>query len=545
MSDAPGDRPGAAWGWQERLPAVVLFLVNPLLLLPFFADPDLPRWLLVAASLAVALPFDAGRRRLLPGLARELWPLAALAALIAGHLAAGSPVAEGSRWLVLVALGAVAYAWGRSLDPGGRERCLTLLESAAAAVGAYAVAQAFGWDVIAYPAESWVYRVVTTFGHRNFTATFLMTAVFASLARREVGPRPRVFLAVAGLGLLATGSRFPILAAGAALVVHLGRRRGARRAALVAAAAVVAIVALAVARGEVATALGRTESVVLRSHLFRSLLTLAGEHPFLGGGPGEVARAVPAVVGPATPEHGANLVFLHAHHLPADLAIDLGLVGLALFAVFLAPLYARLVRAGWRTWGWLVWGHLAWVVVNLYDVAFFTYPGWLALWPLLGIVRSDLDDRPPEGVDSRCSHWAGATAGVVAVACLLGLARMAWSSHLCATAAAAHAARQMTAAAAGYEAAARCWPLPLEQRYRRASATLDAGLVDAAIAELTALETQAPAFASVRHLLALAYARRGELGQALTWVDRHLAAHPGDAAAAADRQRLLATVPQL
>ena len=409
----------------DRWPLAFLFLVNPLLLLPFVADPALARWLVAAAVLAVVFLVSAQSRLAVAATWTETWPLVGLAGLLLWHMGRGAPVAEGSRWLVLVVLGGLTYAYSRGLDRASRDRGLELMVMAGGALGVYAVLQAAGWDVLRYPAESWMYRVVTTFGHRNFTAAFLLATVFAALSRADrTGTKNRAFspfLWPILAGLLATGSRFPIVAAAVVVVVSLVRRRVLRTRSLVV-VVVVAVLAVGVLiSSNLGWVVSRMETISLRAELYRTMVPLLGGQPLFGGGAGAFASAIPELAGPTTAQASANLAFLHAHLLPAELQIELGLAGILLAAAFVAPLYLGLVRQGWRRWDWLVWGHLAWLVVSLYDTAPFSYAGWISLWPMLGFIRSDLQGEATNAIAKTAVRRAFGWLAVPAVCLCLSL----------------------------------------------------------------------------------------------------------------------------
>ncbi len=522
----------------ERLPQLILFLVNPLLLLPFVTDQALLRWLLVAASLAVALLASGALGARMWRHRAEVWPLAALTLLLIVHLARGAPVAETVRWLVLIVLGGVTYLYCRTLGSSGRDTSLRLLVMAGGAIGAYAVLQAVGLDVVPYSAESWMYRVVTTFGHRNFTATFLVVVLFCALQLHQdrgnsPGRWPLISTVLIYLGLLATGSRFPILAATVALAMHFGIKKTMRWVAVVLMLVLAIWTAVIFARGELGAVVTRTETLFLRADLYRSMTPLMVAEPVVGLGPGGFARGVGEVIGPRMPEDTPGLVFLHAHLLPAELVIDLGVIGLVFALCFVLPAWMGLVRR--RRLGWLGWAHLVWLVINLYDVSFFSYAGWVTLWPLLAFLRTE---GPLPAAEAPAPGWFGRGLLIVLmVGAVFVLAPMVRSSHYSFLGATALVSDRGPAAVSAYERADDIWSLPLEDRYRQAVATLKAGEAVLATQRLLAVESEAPGFSAVRYNLAMAYARLEQESEAAVWNDRHLDLHPRDQGALDARER--------
>ncbi len=437
----------------------------------------------------------------------------------------------------MIVLGGLTYLYCRALGPEDRDASLGLLVMAGGAIGAYAVLQAAGLDIVPYTTESWMYRVVTTFGHRNFTATFLVVVLFCGLRLHQergvgAGRWPAISMGLIYLGLLATGSRFPILAATVALAVHFGLTKRLRWVAAAAFLIFATWTTLIVARGELGTIVTRTETFVLRADLYRSMAPLMFDEPVVGRGPGGFARAVPEAIGARLPADVSGLVFLHAHMLPAEIVIDFGVIGLGLAFVFVLPIWMGLIRRGVAGLGWLGWAHVVWLVINMYDVSFFSYAGWVTLWPLLAFVRAEDPSGSAESARRPSSVFVRGVLVVLMVGAVFVLAPMVRASHLCFRGAVALAADRGIAAAEAYELAADIWPLPLEERYRMAVATLKAGRDTLAVERLTAVESEAPGFSVVRYNLATAYARLEQFDEAAVWNDRHLDLCPWDSCCA-------------
>ena len=153
---------------------------------------------------------------------RDLLPLLGVVVATVLHLVAGAPRPESTRFVALVTVGAACFAYFRAVDEESQRLGLRLMTLSASVLGIYAVAQALGFDFFHYPSESWMYRVVTTLGHRNFTAVFLLVSLFVALDLRETCVQrtsgsaamerwATIALMPTYLGLLATGARFPIL----------------------------------------------------------------------------------------------------------------------------------------------------------------------------------------------------------------------------------------------------------------------------------------------------------------------------------------------
>jgi tetratricopeptide (TPR) repeat protein len=263
------------------------------------------------------------------------------------------------------------------------------------------------------------------------------------------------------------------------------------------------------------------------------MLPILLERPLLGLGPGGFAHRIPEQLARTAPERDTDLVFLHAHLLPAELLMELGLIGTGCILLFVAAVYRAAWRNGYRCRSWLVWAHGAWLLTNLYDVNFFTYAGWVTLWPLLAVLQTAPAGAAasippaPTGVPGRIV----ATLPLALTAVLL--VRLVTSSFLCHQALWLARGSWHAAAAQRYQVAAAAWPLPVQERYRAALAELSAGSSERCVEQLMALEEQAPAFAASRYNLAIALAKLGRHPEALAWMRSHLETHPNDTRAMA------------
>ena len=540
------------------LPLWIVLVANPLGIFRFVADPALLRWWLAAVAILLAIALSRPLRQRMTDRWRDLLPLLGVVLATVLHLAAGAPRAESTRFVGLVIVGVACFAYWRAMDEESQRLGLRLMTLSASVLGVYAVAQALGFDFFHYPSESWMYRVVTTLGHRNFTAVFLLVSLFVALDLREatggsvaVGRWATVALAPTYVGLLATGARFPILMASVGLLVAARRQRAARTVATALGAALAVWLALIVGRGEVGSVLTRTETFGVRADLYPATGVLALESPFLGQGVGSFSHGIPQELAGRGVGRSPDLVFLHAHNLPAELVVELGALGLLCAAwlpakVFLSALRRRTGRA-WRMGvgggggDWLVWALCGWLVTNLYDVNFFTYAGWVSFWPILGVVArrygsagassSAPAEAPRAPVVALC-------AGLLAVSVLL--LPMVASSYL--------TRRALLAADLGLlDQERRLWleaeslgPLELEHRYRAAVSRLSpSGPGEEGVRLLEEIESDAPGFSAVRFNVAMGLAGLGRYREALEWIDRHLAAYPGDPRAIEARVALL------
>jgi hypothetical protein len=453
-------------------------------------------------------------------------------------------VAESTRTLALVISGAATYLFFRATGHEGRDRGQLLFALAGSLVALYGLLQAAGIDFLGYSPESWMYRVVTTLGHRNFTAVYLVVSLLVVLdLSRRLGSGHRLILVAICLiycGLLATGSRVPIAIATVALLRLLWLKTSARRAAIVAVILLCGWLGVIVARGELARVITRTETLEIRQDLYTAMLPLLSEQPLIGLGVGSFAHRSPMQLAGVSQDRKPELVFLHAHLLPAEIQIELGLVGLAASLVLLVPVYFRVLRSGtWRR-SWLVWAHGAWLLTNLYDVNFFFYAGWVTLWPLLAWLRSEADQAAPVSSDEPASWFRRAVFAAPLLVVAATLILTCRSSNLSARAFQVTVRKQAKEAATLYQRAERVWPLPLQQSYRAAVATLDAGLPEIAERQLREVERRAAGFSAVRYNIGVALAQQQRHDEALIWIRSHLDLYPGDITAKEGLIRLVA-----
>jgi O-antigen ligase len=146
------------------------------------------------------------------------------------------------------------------------------------------------------------------------------------------------------------------------------RRHGLRRYAILAAAAIIVLAVLWLTLGGIRVE--RSVSIAQRASLWRDVLVLIAENPWLGVGFGQLNFAWTLTPLPAR----APDVFDHAHNLPLHLAAELG-IPIALTIVTLATLAIYLsMRHSRAQWRWIAFGVIA---VALWH-SLFEYPLWFA-----------------------------------------------------------------------------------------------------------------------------------------------------------------------
>jgi hypothetical protein len=227
-------------------------------------------------------------------------------------------------------------------------------------------------------------------------------------ARAALGPCAGALVALVGLvpSMPAAGPARPALAlaglgAGLALAVVLARLRAMAAVALVLGGVLGGCLAVAVAAGGVGDAarfVANTRITLAspdRSGAVGAALRVAAEHPLTGAGPGQADLR-------ARGADGGTRIFGYAHNEYAQVAAELGLVGLALLAALLVAL-ARLLWSA-RAAGPPVEG---WAGVVAATVAFAVHSGFDFVWHLPAVV---LTVTLLAGVILPAPHGAGARA---------------------------------------------------------------------------------------------------------------------------------------
>ncbi len=316
-----------AWAAAARggTRAVDLVVVTGLLLVALATAPRPARPRPTAALVAVA------------GL--ELW-------LLAAGTRDGAVDLATLRVPALVLIAVLAVLATRRLD--GRQRatvvgCLVLVGTVQAGVAVGQVALAWSAGPIDLPP-----RATGLVGNPN--ALGVVLAATGALTLRALAHRPtrllRAALAVQAAGLLLTGSRLALLVAMLVLVV-CAPRRVPRPVAVAAAVWALAALAVVVARFAV--------TGWDRAGLWAAALREIARHPLAGRGAEPVVLDVPgSPVGPTT----------HAHNEVLQLAVEYGLVGVALAALSVV----LAVRSPGRSDRWLVAATGALLAGGLADV---------------------------------------------------------------------------------------------------------------------------------------------------------------------------------
>jgi hypothetical protein len=206
-------------------------------------------------------------------------------------------------------------------------------------------------------------------------------------ARAALGPCVGALVALAGLvpSMPAAGPPRPALAlaglgAGLALAAVLARLRAVAAVALVLGGVLLgclAVAAVAGGVGDAARLVAETRITLAspdRSGAVAAALRVAAEHPLTGAGPGQADLR-------SRGAEGGTRIFGYAHNEYAQVAAELGLVGLALLAVLLATLARLLWRA--RAAGPPVAG---WAGVVAATAAFAVHSGFDFVWHLPAVV---------------------------------------------------------------------------------------------------------------------------------------------------------------
>lgn len=370
-----GSEPFSRWGWAA------LFILVPLAVNPFSKwqyEPDKAALvLLLASALAGWTVARGGWPR--PVVPVERWLAAyvgvrwlSTARSVLPHWSLwGDPAYGDGLWLLLA--GALIFGQARRqlTTPARRAYVLDAILTGSALVAGYALLEALGLDVLGLGTDKVTGRVASTQAHANFLAAYLAMTLPLALGRWLVIPAQRVWLAglliVQGAALLLTYSRTGWLAAGCGVAVVLlswlwrhDRRRVAAWLAAGLAAGVIALVVLALLPplpGDAPHAL-QTFTSLLRWKGATAQIRLLGweasveairARPWLGSGPATYRAVLEWVLPPElAPFQGASALGGRPHNVYLEVAVESGLVGLALYLGLLAaivrPIGGVLVR---------------------------------------------------------------------------------------------------------------------------------------------------------------------------------------------------------
>ncbi len=301
-------------------------------------------WVLVARAMGRLAPL---RWPLLP-------PLAALAAWTAvAALASARPVESLIEARTVLNFAAIFVLVAALPDPGAARRFTTWLVLAlagAAVVGIVQVGVCPGPDYYA-PAISPLWRFTRKCARaRGFFSIYMtlagalamsVTAALPRLARlggdlRWLGPAWLVS-ATALMLTYVRGAWIGFAAGALAAVAGLGRRGLAIAAALLLLGGVL-VAALPTVRDRVASIGDPTNDTVRdRMAMMEVGLRLAGEHPLTGIGPGQLRHVYPTIAPPEAMRRQTS----HVHNTPLQLALALGVPGLAAWLWVLVAFFRR------------------------------------------------------------------------------------------------------------------------------------------------------------------------------------------------------------
>lgn len=398
--------------------------------------------------------------------------------------------------------------------------------------------------------RSWAPRSRGPFVHPNLCGTFLAVALpwlLDGISRRRTRWPGLAALALLGLAIATTLSRGALVVAATALAVWFlqGTHRPGRRSLVALLLASVTVPVL------VAGILGLTSPEALRTHLlrgaalrhrllqWRGALRGLGDAPLRGQGWGRfpevfAANAPDAVA--ALPLH-AGVRTLHAHQEYLEIAVELGLPGLALF---LAPLILLLPSYGTRGTGQERAARAvvaALCVSGLGSVSLRHPTALLMLWFHLGLLaRPRGKDRRGDG-PSPVAPVALALFRIGAVAALATLlvvlaagVRRIGAGILCERAEEAYGADLITGGRIWAGRASRLHPPSARAAYLDAYGLCRQGRWKDAQDVYSDLRARRPAFGDVDHHLGLCLLRRGRPRKALPLLRGALRRRPWDRA---------------
>lgn len=335
-------------------------------------------------------------------------------------------------WLLCAA----AFLIGQAIDDEGDARTVVGAATVTTGlIGAWAVAEAFGWHAVRLDTTS--NRLVGPFGSAAYlgAATALLVPLSLGVALDPGWTRwPRIGAATAAaagtVALVGSGTRGAwiglAVGAGFLLVRHRAWIAGRRRIATAAAGAiaVAAVIGLAVATGVGgrAGAAFDPESGGGRGRLdeWRVALRVVAHHPLLGAGPEgyriDFSQGVDAAY---EAKHGRSPLPDRAHDSLLDVATTTGLPGLAAYLAVLATAGLLVIRALRSDRGWLI-GVAAGLAAYATQQLFLFPVAELepAFWLLTGLAVAQVT-APGEQRVLRCPRPAALLAGALALAALV------------------------------------------------------------------------------------------------------------------------------
>lgn len=321
----------------------------------------------------------------------------------------------------------VLLCWwaGRSFDAAQRRVVLTSAMATGAALGAWAGAEALGWEPLRLVGIG--DRPVGTLGSSAFlgaVAALLAPIGIGWASSTDASRRTRVAAAMAStLGLVAlaaSGARAALFGAGVVALLAFAVRRN-RGAIVVVGASVSLVVVVALATG----AGGRVSAVASdreggahgRLDEWRIATRVVAAHPIIGTGPEGYRIAFGAEVDDRYERtHGRNPLPDRAHSAPLDVAATTGVVGLVLYALAVGGAALAALKQ-------LRHGDPLLAAAGVGVVAYFTQSLFLfpvaelepIAWLLAGMCATPLTTLSPQAPRRR---FIAAIAGVLAAAAL-------------------------------------------------------------------------------------------------------------------------------
>ncbi|MEO8368867.1 MAG: O-antigen ligase family protein [Candidatus Solibacter sp.] len=326
---------------QAAALALIALILAPGLLFYFDVTPKLVV-LLLAAGLSL-LPLRRSALTLLAVLT-----LAWLALCTALSSDAGLSF-RGTHWRQFGALGqagVVILAWALSAQTARVGTWLRVISVAGAGTAVYGIAQYFGWDPIlpkaAYHVGEGIWTIVrppSTLGYVSYFATWLLFAVFMSVALP--GRVAKVCAGLAAIALVFTGSRAALVGLGAGAAVWLYWRGYGlpRRLVWGTLAATVALAALYVSPlGQPLRSRARWFAEDpwggARPLLWRDSLSMGMARPLTGFGPETFTASFPRYQSKALARAYPEFAHESPHNMFLDALVGQGIVGVALLAAW-------------------------------------------------------------------------------------------------------------------------------------------------------------------------------------------------------------------
>ncbi len=356
-------------------------------------------------------------RRLSPAMAALF--LAIPAWMLVRHLAGTGSVNGPKVMYYLLAMGGTAGVMAVTMTRPDRDTLLWVMVCATSLLATYAVLQGLGITVMSWDSSLIAgARSSGTMGNPNllgsFAAAMTPVGVLFLLSRERLGSGRLVLAVLFGIlcvaAVVASKTRGSLIGLGLASVLLLAHPRMRRKGLngmmvpllmilLFAAGALMLQGRLA----ELSAAEGESGTLMVRRLIWSGGLRMVGERPLAGWGPGAFQIVFPPYRDPAYHLLGVSHNTLHAHCEYLEILVDIGIVGLGLWAALAAVAAGRVrraMRAAKESGGgeWLVLAGLVGGVVALLgeatvSVALRWAPSGLLLALLAGMLLSSAPER--------------------------------------------------------------------------------------------------------------------------------------------------------